>query len=99
MNSDSEDEEILSDIELTAEDFARSRAKKSIESGLEDISKADENQSYFPGKNNKNDPDPSWFLPSKSCYFIVFFISGNSIFTKTVQSSFFGPDKTTSRIR
>ena len=43
------------------EDFAKSRAKKSIESGLEDISKADEKAEkishIFQVKLTQNDPD------------------------------------------
>ena len=47
------------------EDFAKSRAKKSIESGLEDISKADEKAEkishIFQVKLTQNDPDGDMF--------------------------------------
>ena len=66
------------------EDFAKSRAKKSIESGLEDISKADEKAEkishIFQVKLTKNYPDPSCFYRQNRVISMIFYFRQFNIY-------------------
>ena len=67
------------------EDFAKSRAKKSIESGLEDISKADEKAEkishIFQVKMTKNYPDlPADFYRQNRVISMIFYFRQFNIY-------------------